>query len=345
MPFLQEVADFLKAEIKPAAQRLDHDREALRGAFLRLGAHGWLALRRPGAYGGPQLPEEEFRAFQVELARTSGALAFLQTQHQSAVSMLAKSENETLKETYLPHMHDGGKCVGIGFSQLRRPGPPTMRAEPVEGGYRLDGLVPWVTGWSFFPEFLIGATLPDGQAVFGIVPLITGDGVTVSSPMRLAAMESAMTVTAELSGYFLPAAQVAFVRPSGWIQANDQINITLQGHFAIGCALAGLDVLADNAQKKKLDFLAKAYEALSREVEMCRAAMARSDDPEDERLRTRAWGIDLAVRCAHAAVASSSGAANSSDHPAQRVLREALVFTVSAQTAPIMRETLARLCR
>lgn len=343
MSFLQEVSDFLKNEVAPVAQAIDSDPVALAKVLRGFCLRGWMALRCPQAFGGPELAESEFRAFQEELARTSGALAFLQTQHQSAVSMIAKSTNEALKSAYLPFMGDGTKLVGIGFSQLRRPGAPILRAERVEGGYRLEGHVPWITGWTFYPEFLIGAALPDGQAVFGVVPFVDSDGIRFSGPMKLAAMESAQTVTADLDQLFLPDDRVAFTKPAGWIQDNDQINITLQGHFALGCARGGLDILHGNATKKALPFLMEAYEALDRELAECRDAIASGPGVETERLKARAWAIDLAVRCAHAAVTSSSGAANSASHPAQRVYREALVFTVSAQTSAIMEATLDRL--
>ncbi|HEY0866763.1 MAG TPA: hypothetical protein VGE01_05275, partial [Fimbriimonas sp.] len=270
--------------------------------------------------------------------------------HQSAVGMIARGENQELAEEYLPRMHDGGKLVGIGFSQLRRPGPPLMRATGTNDGYLLEGTVPWVTGWSFYPEFLIGAALPDGEAVFGVVPLTDQEGIQVSPPMRLAAMEAAMTVSVRFDGYLLPRSRVAFLRPAGWIQRNDMINIALQGHFALGCAEAGLDILRGNADRRGDCFLEESHAALSSELARCREATRkaqRSADEEttEERLEVRAWAIELAVRCAHAAVASSSGAANSLDHPAQRVYREALVYTVSAQTTPIMEATLRRLVR
>jgi len=70
---------------------------------------------------------------------------------------------------------------------------------------------------------------------------------------------------------------------------------------------------------------------------------AGPQDSFGDRLQLRAWAIDLAVRCAHAAVTVSSGAANYSDHPAQRVYREAMVYTVFGQTTPVMEATLARL--
>lgn len=379
---LQQAIQYLQDEVRPQAQEIDQSVDALRSALDGLCKLDLMAMKRPAEFGGPEMPEESFRIFQQEVARTSGALAFLQTQHQSAVSMLSKSDNSDLKGRYLPKMGNGEKLVGIGFSQLRRPGEPIMRAEKLDGGYRLSGHVPWITGWSFYPEFLIGATLPDGQAVFAVVPLIStplppssfrrdgssggdnpeaarneeGGRISISEPMKLAAMETAMTVTADFTNWFVPDADVAFIRPSGWIQANDMINIALQGHFALGCAQAGLDVLKTSADKRGFQFLIDTHDRLSDELAECKEETMKAQEAvgEDEspvqslvewRLNVRAWAIDLAVRCAHAAVTASSGAANSVKHPAQRIYREALVYTVSAQTTPIMEATLKRLLR
>jgi alkylation response protein AidB-like acyl-CoA dehydrogenase len=341
---------FLQDEVAPNAQFMDQDRDALKRAVDGMCRLDLMALKRPEKYGGPELSDAGVRHFQEEIARYSGALAFLQTQHQGVVGMIASSQNLKLREEYLPGMGDGRKLVGVGFSQLRRPGPPIMRAEPVEGGYLLNGTVPWVTGWSFYPEFMIGAALPDGRAVFGLTPLESEPGVIVSEPMKLAAMTSAMTVSVEFTNYLLPEDRVALVREVGWIQNNDQINIAQQGSFAIGCALAGLDVLRINVEKRKQDFAREALESLETELadlrEQTEAARSDlSDETTGERLRLRAWQIEMAMRCAHAAVASSSGAANSLEHPAQRILREALVYTVSAQTGPIMEATLRRIAR
>lgn len=395
-----EVAEsFLVSDVAPKAAEIDASPEALRLALKGLCEKGLMALRRPAEFGGPALSEGAFRHFQEQVARYSGTLAFLQTQHQSAGSMIAKSDNENLRHEYLPRMADGERLVGIGFSQLRRGGPPLMRADPADGGYLLSGHVPWVTGYSFFPEFVVGATLPDGSAVFGVVPLgnvdtdveeelaefveatpivepsmhgflgasssavesafrsespgrsSRGPGrIRVSQPMKLAAMESALTVTADFDDWFLPQRAVCFIQPGDWIKNNDMINIVLQGHFALGCARGSLDVLRAQAESKKLEFVSAAYARLDAELERCRAATTAekfgedgSGNGEQEKLRVRAWAIDLAVRCAHAAVAASSGAANAASHPAQRLYREALVYTVSAQTGAIMEATLARL--
>ncbi|HWD39763.1 MAG TPA: acyl-CoA dehydrogenase family protein [Fimbriimonas sp.] len=347
---LEKAEEFLKRDVAPNAEKMDWDYETLKSAVDGLCELDLMALKRPEAYGGPEISDTAVRHFQELIARYSGALAFLQTQHQGVVGMIASGPNQVLKDEYLPGMGDGRKLIGVGFSQLRRPGPPIMRAEPVDGGYRLNGNVPWVTGWMFYPEFMIGASLPDGRALFAPVPLSTQEGVRISEPMALAAMASANTVSVEIEDFFVPEERVALIRDAGWIQNNDQINIAQQGSFALGCAQAGLDVLQRNADRRKLAFAQEAYERLSAELEDLRQATeeARSNIREEttqERLELRAWQIELAVRCAHAGVASSSGAANSMSHPAQRIYREALVYTVSAQTGPIMEATLDRISR
>jgi len=345
---LDRAFSLLQEVIAPRAQEIDANPDGLAWALNLLGEHELLALRRPNAYGGPEISEVDFRSFQEEVARTSGTLAFLQTQHQSAVGLIAKGHNQAIKDDYLPQMHNGEKLVGIGFSQLRRPGPPILRAHQTDGGYHLAGEVPWVTGLGFFPEFVVGAQLDSGEAVFGLLPLEKSDGIRISPVMELAAMQSANSVSVQLD-CFLPGERVIDIKPPNWIFRNDMINITLQGFFAVGCARAGIDqVRIAERKRKNLAGLGFA-DALEAELVDCRnrlsLAQTMSDETTEEKLALRAWAIDLAVRCAHAGVVAIGGSANSLNHPAQRIYREALVFSVSAQTGPIQEATLQRLIR
>jgi alkylation response protein AidB-like acyl-CoA dehydrogenase len=351
---------YLRESVAPKASEIDHNPEVLRDALKGMGDRSLLALRVPNVWGGAGVSEETYRRFQQLVSRYSGALAFLQTQHQSAADMLTNSENESLKRQYLPYMSTGQVLVGVGFSQLRRPGEPLVKATPVKGGYQLDGQVPWVTGFGFFQDFIVGAMLPDNRAVYGVVPCVdtlqadqgalakhTDRLIAFSEPMQLAAMASTNTVTATLSHWFLPEERVIFIRPGRAIHESDKKNVLHHGFFALGCARAGLDILEAAYHTKQLPFIKLAFESLNEEVTRCDAAMMQAlsseSQPWEERLQLRAWAINLALRCAHAAVTVSSGAANYTHHPAQRVYREALVFTVSGQTTAVMEATLDRL--
>jgi alkylation response protein AidB-like acyl-CoA dehydrogenase len=349
-PVTERAVHVLRTQIALRAGAMDADKEALREGLQILADHQFLALRRPEAYGGPALDELAFRQFQEEVARASGALAFLQTQHQSAVGMIAKSAPAEFCARTLPRMHNGELMVAIAFSQLRRSGAPLLTATPdPQGGYRLNGHMPWVTGFGFFHQVLVGAQLPSGESVFGLLPFENSDAgggtLRYSEPMRLAAMESAQTVTGDLVNWPLTSTDTAFIQPEGWIQRNDMVNVTLQAWFALGCARAGLDLVLRAHEQNPQEFLLHAFSTLSAEREACREAALDQSRPEEERIEVRAWAIDLAVRCAQAGVAASRGAANVADHDAQRIYREALVYTVSAQTTAIMAATLDRLVR
>jgi len=348
---LKETKSYLLKEVVPKANEIDSNSDALLNALQGLGELGVLALRVPHRWGGKKVSEQTFSNFQELVARYSGALAFLQTQHQSAVGMLIASSNSSLQQDYLPYMGNGQVLVGVGFSQLRREGEPLIVAVPVTGGYQLDGVVPWVTGWSFFREFIVAATLPDGRSIFGVVPFNekhqSGGRITFTTPVQLAAMTSTHTVTATLTHWFLPTELVVSIKPTDWIHENDKNNVLRPTFLTTGCALAGLDILESAAQTKSLPLITNAFESLGQELSNCRAAIREAQQHScmemAERLKLRSWAIDFAARIAHAAVTVSSGAANYSHHPAQRVYREVLVFTVSGQTRAVMEATLARL--
>ncbi|WP_315791295.1 cyclase family protein [Fischerella sp. JS2] len=351
---LEIAHSYLLNSVAVKANEIDSNPDTLVQALQGLRDLGLLALRVPYNWGGKEVSEETFSNFQELVARYSGALAFLQTQHQSAAAMLVASSNSVLKQEYLPRVGKGELLVGVGFSQLRRGGEPLTIAKLVPGGYQLDGVVPWVTGWGMFDDFIVAAKLPDGCAVFGVVPFQdtyqnSTSKITFTSPAELAAMTSTNTVTANLNSYFLPQERVVSIKPVGWIYENDKNNVLRATFLTTGCAFAGLDIIESALQTKSLPAIANALTAFQQELNYCRVAIRRLQKNThaklSEKLQLRAWAIDLATRIAHAAVTVSSGAANYLHHPAQRVYREALVFTVTGQTSAVMEATLERLSR
>jgi alkylation response protein AidB-like acyl-CoA dehydrogenase len=348
--FLASVEKFFREIVAPQAEEIDRKSDILRAVLKEMGDRHLLALRVPKSWGGAELNETTFQRFQMLSARYSGTLAFLQTQHQSAGNLIATSVNKSLKQAYLPHLAGGRILVGVGFSQLRRPGEPLTKAIPVANGYHLNGEVPWITGFSFFQEFIIGATLPDGDAIYGIVPFReachAGGSIHFSAPMQLTAMAATNTVSAKLNNWLLERDRVVTINPSGAIAQKDRKNVLYHGFFALGCARAGLDIVESAYRRKKLLFLKQAFDALNRELDSCSKAMFEALSQErsfEQKLQLRAQAINLAGKCSQAAIAVSSGAANSIQHPAQRVYREALMFTVFGQTTDVMEATLKRL--
>ena len=98
---LARAETYLKQSVGPEAACLDRDPQALQRALQGLGERQLLGLRVPERWQGADASAIVACEFRETVARYSGALAFIQTQHQSAARMLAQSQNECLKQQYL----------------------------------------------------------------------------------------------------------------------------------------------------------------------------------------------------------------------------------------------------
>jgi hypothetical protein len=342
---LELLEAYLQESVAPQAEAIDRSQEALGKVLQEMGDRSLLALKVPQQLGGMGWDELNYRRFQVLMARYSGALTFLQTQHQSAASWLAKSDNLSLQQEYLPQMGSGKKLVGVGFSHLRRRGKPMVAASSVAEGYVLNGAIPWITGYGFFDSFIVGATLNDGRELYGMLPLQDaiqplGGQLSFSQPMELIAMSATNTVSGKLEDWLLQRDHLVSIKPPGSIHRSSRGNILHHGFYALGCAYGSLDVLQGVGEKKQLSFLQESREYLLEKVQKCdRAMMAAVSDETityQDKLQLRAQAIGLAARCSHGAVIATSGGANALNSAAGRVYREALLFSVSGQTTDVM---------
>ncbi|MCW6036755.1 hypothetical protein K4A83_10845 [Spirulina subsalsa FACHB-351] len=339
------------AEIPSTPEKLEQDPSALSQAIQILGRHKLLALRVPQRYGGRELGDLDWFCYQEAIAHYSGTLAFVQTQQQTAAAFLAGAENTTLKQDYLAQISQGTLTLGVGFAHLRRKTPP-LSAVPTEGGYLLTGQIPWLTGVNIFTQAIIAATLPDATILLTIIPLQTssqptGGTLTLSPPLALAAMSGSHTVQADLVQWFTPHREVISHKAANWLAQKDQQGILNPTPLILGCAQAGLSILEQAHHQQNSHILHSALQKLTHTVIECRQTILEAQQsphyPLQEKYKLRARAIHLATRCAHAAVIVSRGAANLSNHPAQRIYREALVFTVTGQTTAVLEATLQEL--
>ncbi|MEM6449155.1 MAG: acyl-CoA dehydrogenase family protein [Cyanobacteria bacterium P01_D01_bin.105] len=329
---------FLETHVLPVAPQLDTDASRLFEIFKAVGELGLLAPKLPLHWGGAGYSSQAYQALQAEIAARSGALAFLVTQHQSAASFLLSADNPSLKAAYLPAMATGAKRVGVGFSHLRRKTPPAV-AQAVEGGYRLSGEIPWVTGAGLFEAFVGAAVLPTGEAVFGVLPLVSETGSTagalrVSQPMTMAGMAATNTVRVQLDNWFLANEKVVGTRPPGWLLQRDRANPLSPLGLILGCAAGACRVLEEALERRQIEhgLTAHFFQARRQLTDAVATTAALPEHDYAQKIALRGRAIALMNQCAQAAMVAAGGAANGLHHPARRVYGEALVFSVSGQT-------------
>ena len=337
-----------------------------RANFAALAEAGLLGMALPTEYGGQNASGDAQKAITEIFASYCGVTTFTQAQHHGPSRMILNGPNEELKKRLLPDLAAGRNLCAVSFAHLRRPGPPILRAEPVEGGWRLFGTAPWVTGYGLMNQCVFGATLPDGRHVYVWSPFDRADfpevfdaisgsfpsdwgTLSASPPLPLCAMNASATAELTLNGWFVPAAHWLSESDRETMRTNDRNNILGAAPMPLGCAKASVRLLCETAERRGIPAVARAAEALRREWTEQKEAVdywsGKTKEPEGfaKALETRAWCIEFASRAALAAVAASSGGANSLRHPAQRLLRESLFYAIQAQTQEVMEATLERL--
>lgn len=288
-----------------------------------LAAAGLFGVTAPVASGGSDQPLAVIREIVEVLAGADASTWFVWTQHHTPVRTLVRSPNDALRDRWLPRLAAGDALAGVAFTHLRRPGPPTVRASRVDGGWRVDGELAWLTSWGLADVFLVGAV--DGaEVVWTLVPLSETNGVTAHA-LDLVAMRGTSTVSVRLDDVFVPDADVVLVEPHDQWRATDAERAADVSPAVFGVTAECVRRLDDaGSLAAELDDLrARAYE------------LQDASGPRAERVAARAQAHALALRASAALVAAGAGRSMLAGNAAQRLAREALFLLVQGQNAEI----------
>ena len=341
---------------RPQAARADADGD-LNGPVTDnlhlLADRGFLGLGIPREYGGLGADLTSQHEYTEILASACGVTAFTQQQLRTGLKHIAASENERLKRRLLPPLAAGQRFCGVALSQIRRRGTPVLCAETVAGGFRVNGVIPWITAWSLLDSFVLGSVLDDGDRhLFAHVDCEgqARTSLTAGEPLPLAVMRASGTVSVAVRDLFVPAENALAVRPREEFLQMDDHEITTHTALPLGCARGCERSLREMAQEQGRDDLEEVANLLMFEINHCRReALVWGcdciDHPEYKKhaIRARANAIVLVLRAAHAVVTAGGGKSQIVTAAPQRLLREAQFYTNAVQTADVQTAVLNQL--
>ena len=120
-------------------------------------------------WGGGDASGLDLNLAYEKLAAASLATALVLSQRDSAIDFIECSDNEPLKQHLLPLLAANQLWATIGISQLttsRQGGAPALVAEPKgDGGFWIDGVIPWCTGGAEAGVLVVGAVVVDGPSL------------------------------------------------------------------------------------------------------------------------------------------------------------------------------------
>ncbi|MDB5076087.1 MAG: acyl-CoA dehydrogenase domain protein, partial [Chloroflexi bacterium] len=281
-------------------------------------------------------------------ARYCAVTAFLLVQHTGVCRSIAVG-GSPIAADLLPALARGEMIAGIGAAQLRRAGPPMLRAAAVDGGYQLDGRVPWVSGYGLMTHLALGAMVEGVGPLFFWVPFREAPGIRFSEPQDLAVMRAASTVSAVCEGLFVPQANLIGDDAGGYWQAQHGGALANPTAFVLGIGAASLDGLRTAVERvgrpPQLAYVQELTDSLaaarSHFYDLVQASSLGSASPDllDALLDARVSTTRLVLRIAEAAIAAEGGGAHLRTNPAQRHLREAAFF-LTVTVNPAAREAL-----
>ncbi|WP_434597706.1 acyl-CoA dehydrogenase family protein [Streptomyces sp. A5-4] len=156
---------------------------------------GYMAMTVPAEYGGGGASLEELCRSQETLAAGCANTAFAVNMHVHGIAMIAGIGGAAAELGYRAIVDDGAVIAG-GFSEPGVGGNwwhPTTTADPVEGGYVLNGRKGFFTGFPAATLLFLSAALTDDrglpQPVGFLVPK-PDHGVTVTSEWDAAGLRA-----------------------------------------------------------------------------------------------------------------------------------------------------------
>jgi len=298
----------------PDAARID-GLDALPAAQLdALAAAGLYGAGAPVEAGGLGLELPAMCAVVEELASGCLATAFVWIQHFGLLMTLAYGgAPPELRDQWLGPACRGKLRGGIALTG-QIPGPPMLRAEPAEGGWRLDGTAPWVSGWGLIDLLFVVARGPADSVVSLIIDATDAAGLTVSR-QRLIAVDASVTVRLDFDGVVVPAARFVSQAPFDPAASLRPEGLRVNGSLALGVARRCGRLLGPGPLD---DELATCRAGLDAAVTGDAAAMARA----------RATASELALRAAAALAVRDGSKSATVDQHAPRLSREALFLLV-----------------
>jgi isovaleryl-CoA dehydrogenase len=359
-------ARFAADRIAPLAARVDEEDWFPRDLWPEMGALGLHGITVAEEYGGLGLGYLEHVVACEEVSRASASVGLSYGAHSNlCVNQIHRWGNAEQKAKYLPRLVSGEHVGSLAMSEAGAGSDVVsmkLRADKVDGGFRLNGTKFWITNAAYADVLVVYAkTSPDAGAKGITAFLIEKDmpGFAIGQKIDKMGMRGSPTGELVFNDCFVPAENVMGPLDCGvkvLMSGLDYERVVLSG-IQLGIMQACIDVVVPYLQERK-QFgkpigafqlmqakVADMYVALN-SARAYSYAVARACDAGRTTRFDAAGAILLAsenaVKVANEAIQALGGAGYTKDWPVERYLRDAKLLDIGAGTNEIRRMLIGR---
>jgi len=329
--FFQKLTDFLEKEVAPIANRLDEDEKLYRDVYSRFMKLGALNLLIPKYLGGLGGERSEWIEYNILMAQYSGALLFLQAQHQYSISRLKTLLPHPPVEEVLRSLAKEGRGVGLALQKSHT----LLKVTPVSEGFRLTGKFLWTTGATYFPHLLVSFE-HDHKLHYTLLPFET-----------LEQEGGSITVLPKIETVVFNAIENNSVVLDQWLVSKGSIFATHEVRPKVPTEHPSIYNFA-GAAKALLDLVLEGRYGSAPEVLQRHALLDQAWDKYYSRIKEettpprtlRNEGLELVERCSLLARISCGSAGILKSHPLGRILKEIWQYTIAGYSEDQMKSYL-----
>jgi alkylation response protein AidB-like acyl-CoA dehydrogenase len=357
----KQSAEFADQEVAPYAAEWDRGALFPAEVFGKLAEAGFMGLCVPEEYGGGGGDFLSYVLLLEEISRADAGVGVTLAVHTSAGTLpVVIYGTEEQKAWWVPELARGEK---IGCFALSEPsagsdtGAIEMRADRVDGGYRLSGHKQWVTNGRAAGTMLVFARAPEGVTAF--VVGMDKEGISFGKHAEKMGVLSATTDDVLLDNVFVPAENRLDEEGKGLKVAlgtldGGRIGIAAQ---AVGVAEAAFRYAARYASERTTfgkpiaEHQAIAFKLADMQTKIRAARLLTYEAAwmKDQGMRhgeaaarAKLFASVVANEVTYEAVQVLGGQGYMKDHPVERYYRDARVAEIYEGTSEIQRLVVSR---
>lgn len=323
--------DLIECELKPYVKQIDLDAFYAESFLRKLGESGLLSST--GRTEKETLSEELFIV--SETAKTCMTTAFCLWCHLAALTYVRKSENALLKEGLLASLESGQLLAGTGLSNPMKfyAGLENiqLKAEKVDGGYSISGVLPSVSNLGVTHGFGAIAALNDSERVMCFI-FCNSEGLSMKGKSEYLGINGSATYACVLKDVFVPTEFVISDNADAFVEKIKPIFMAYQIPLGFGVIEASIQSIGkacnrQNGCNRFLKIQPTELEEMKGKFEQNLDAIIQSDNLDwKEIAKVRLSTAYLTLETVQAAMLHNGSAAYLKVSPTARRLKEAYFF-------------------
>jgi len=357
---LAATGDIVEQDLKPLTVKIDLEGFYPEAVLRKLGASGVFRQHLKNARADNQYDMGAAIQTMATVSHECLSTGFAIWCQDTCGWYLQNADNSTLRDLWLPKLASGEVLGGTGMSNTMKAfaGIEELRLKGlrVEGGYIVNGSLPWVSNLG--EDHVFGTLFElEGESRRSVMALINcaSEGFTLRQSAHFTALEGTRTFACIFKDVFIPEEMIIDHDGAAFLRRSRSGIVLLQLGMGIGNIQSCIDICRDVEPMlgHVNGYLDDRPDELQEELDdAVEAGLALAEDPYEtsdeyfrEVLQLRLTAGELAIRASQSAMLHSGAKGYLQSAPAQRKLRESYFVAIVTPAIKHLRKELDQLAQ